>query len=223
VLSASREIIPYFVQGDSDYIDRTIDAGKMFELFEDQSIIALGVGHLPLRSYLDFETQYGELLDAYVNKILWVFYAMGQIANENIPVDQKPELKIVDGVTTTPYGPMYGSLQKNVAEAMAFLLVQFGRIVGTNADGTYQFESMNQNDIYELLDVASLMSVDEGSTGPAFFDLINIAGLTPVVEGDESTEKDDGPKNLVSLIKGEPSTTGSKRQGSSRSKPNKAT
>lgn len=201
-------------------IDSMIDAGKMDELFTAEDIIAVGVGHLKMRSHLDFETQHGEVLDSFVNKILWVFWAMGQMADDNIT--EKPKIVTENGVTETPYGKMYGSLQRNIAECMAFLMSQFGQIVGVNADGTYVYEPISEADIYDLLDASSLMDVDDDTDLPAFFEIISLAGLRPPddTQGAEATTDDDS-KNSTSPTSEEPSTKGSRRQGNLRGKPSR--
>ena len=220
VLSASREIVPYFLQGDPDKINNMIDAGRMNDLFSDEDIIAVGVGHLRMRSHMDFETQHGEVLDTFVNKILWVFWAMGQITNDD--VTEKPEIITENGVTETPYGKMYGSLQRNIAECMAFIMSQFGQIVGVNDKG-FDYEPITEADIYDLLDTASLMNVEEDTDLPAFFEIISIAGLRPPDDKEQvETPGDDDSKNLASQTSAGRSTRGSKRPVNSSVKPNKA-
>lgn len=220
VLSASREIVPYFLQGDPDKINAMIDAGKMNDLFDDEDIIAVGVGHLKMRSHMEFETRHGEVLDTFVNKILWLFWAMGQIADDK--VTEKPEIVTIEGVTDTPYGKMYGSLQRNIAQCMCFVLSQFGQIVGVGEKG-FDFEPIGEDEIYDLLDPASLMNVEENTDLPAFFEIISIAGLRPPDDGKRpETAEDDDSKNSASPISGGRSTNASRRRGNSSGRQSKA-
>lgn len=222
VLSRSKEVVPYFLQGDHDYIESMVEKKKIAELFEDDSVFAVGIGHISLRSYLDYEQERGEVLDTAVNRILWVFWALGQMADDS--VTEKPDLRVENNVTSTPFGDMVGSLQRNVADVMVFLMTQMGRIVGINADGSYIFAPVQESDLLDLLDAQSLMEITENSTMPTFFEILALTGLhePAATKVAETVAEDDEPKNSTSESKEGPSTRGSRPRGNSSARPSRA-
>lgn len=224
VLAASRLVVPFFISGDQEVINNAIDAGKMDTLFADESVIAVGVGHLKLSAHLDYELGTGDVLEVAVNKVLWMFWAMGQLADPAVKDEDKPDITEVEGAITTPYGKMYGSLHRNIAELTAFIMSRYGQITGVKPDKTYEFIPITENEILDLLDSSSLMYIEDGADTPMFFEVIALAGLRPVTDVDvQDLAKEDDQKNLVSPINVEPSMTGLEPRGSSRRASKKAT
>lgn len=201
-VSASLEVVPYFLEGEGDIIEEARRIGRIHELLEDPSFFAVGVGHLKLRHYLDYERVYGEPLDNAVNKLLWVFWALNKQINPKMDEMDVPEIKAKDGKIETPFGDLVGSLQYNLADLLGFALSRLGRIIGKETDTTYKFEPVEPAEVIDLLDANSLMKVDEEDNTPLFFEILELTGLynpklakavpAPTEEGES---EDDGPKN----------------------------
>lgn len=127
-------------------------------------------------------------------------------ADGNPVTDEKNKEK--DGIAKddfgriiTPYGPLSGSLQRNVGELCAFILSQKGQIVGKHPDGTYDYEEVSIDDIAERLDPTMLMDVVEEKSGKSiFFEILEVSGLWhPEVVADNMADnkeiEDDELKN----------------------------
>ena len=163
------KIIPYLIDGDNPEL-----------LHEDNLVVALGP--LKYRSYLHYENTHDESLDVTVSKLLFAIrseYAVSSnemVTNElgekvpyTIEYDEKGGVK-------TPYGPLSGSLERNMAELVAFILSQYGRVVEDNGDGTYEYEPITKQDILNNLDAKAVATVDEDGTS-LFLEILEVSGV----------------------------------------------
>jgi hypothetical protein len=178
-LSKSIKMAPYFLVGDPEVIREHIESHRENELYERDDIFAVAVGMLKFKHYLNYENVHAETLDQTANKVMYVFYAMSKRLNPDIDERPVPELIIdeVSRVTQTPFGPMYGSLEKNGTLLLIFLLTQFGRIVGVNGNGEYDLEDVSEDEIIELLDPGALFTIDDADGKSTFLDVLEITGL----------------------------------------------
>lgn len=178
-LSRSIKIVPYFLAGDPEIIASHIKDHKENELYQRDDVFAVGVGMLKFRHYLNYENIHGETLDQTANKVMYVFYALSKQINPNIDDREMPEL-IVDEekrITQTPFGPMYGSIEKNGTLLLTFLLTQFGRIVGVNGSGDFELEEISEDDVIDLLDPNAIFNVDPVDGKSIFMDILEVTGL----------------------------------------------
>lgn len=204
-VSATLEVIPYFLEGDHEIIAEATAQGKLKDLYGDDQFYAVAVGHLKLRHYLDYERVHGVPIDMFVNRLLWMFWAMTKIANPKIDDTPTPELKEVDGGLETPFGPMIGSIAFNLAEFFGWVLSRYGQIVGVNEDGSFIYASVEPVEIIDMLDPSSLLKLDEDGT-PLFFEILALTGLynpkdtkKPVTpDAEEEKPQDDGQGNTTS-------------------------
>lgn len=225
-VSATLDVIPYFLEGDHEIIAEATAQGKLKDLYDDDAFFAVAVGHLKLKHYLEYERIHGAPIEMVVNRLLWVFWAFSKIANPKMDDQPMPEIKEENGVLTTPFGPMVGSIALNLAEFFGWVLSRYGQIVGLNEDGTFKYEAVEPVEIIDMLDPASLLKTDDEGN-PLFFEILSLTGLynpkdvkkpaEPEAE-QEAQPQDDGQGNTTSPN----SAGGSTRRPRPHAKPNDA-
>lgn len=184
-------IIPYFIAGDPEIISAYMDQKppKLKELVEMQGeneVLCVALRRINSRDYLDYENRYGRSINAAVNAVLFVFYVGAKLLKPDMDENPMPKVDFNDDtkIFDTPYGKMYGSLEKNVFELMAFLLSRTGRIIGIDKGGQYDYDPTDEDQIFDHLDPRSFSTFYEDGKS-AFFDILEIAG----VYDPEETEK----------------------------------
>lgn len=203
-LAKSVKFLPYLVDGDLDGIDATNEQEVAKALADDKNFFVL-VAPLKYKAYLTYENTYGEGLATVANRILYCLAASYQILRsddeDSITLEQD-EL----GAVITPYGKMYGTLERNMVDLALYIMTQHGRIVGVQDDGTYLCKHVTREEIIDLLDPRAILKIDKENDSiytSLFMEILEISGVWMPDEIQNQLEKegeeveDDGLKNLV--------------------------
>lgn len=173
------KVIPYTIH--TNRTQAEIDENPGFDFDKDTVV---GVGPLKYKSLLQYENTYGEPIDNVVGRIVWVY--LQQLAMINAIIQKveykddepKPMLEMDEFKNIkTPYGTLYGSLEKNVNEICSFIMSQYGCINSEAGHGEFTFEAIPQTVIEDLLSPKSLMEIQEDVGYPIFFEIFEAARL----------------------------------------------
>ena len=165
---------PWFIKGEPRFDEIT---GNMIIDYDDPNVIALGVGNLTLRQMMTFESIYEESIETSVNKILYVFYALNKALNPDLDNNEVPMLEIDDrGRTITPLGVMNHSFERSIVEICSYILSCYGRIIGQNADGTYEYSLFTQSDVVDTIKGSVFTTPFDDGMLP-FMEIFERAGL----------------------------------------------
>jgi hypothetical protein len=183
--------MPYLIDG---YVD---EEGGRGLLHEENLVVALAP--LKYRSYLNYENRNGETLDVSVSKIIYICSAMfnALAGKEDAIKIEKDEFDRIK----TPFGLMYGSLERNVVDVCTFILSQYGRITVDNGDGTYEYEPVTQEELMDCLDNGGNIFMEPDENGvPLLMEVFSLSGVYSVDEALASQEVgvEDEPKNSPS-------------------------
>lgn len=190
-LKRMTKVMPYFLAGDPDIIANYMAEGRIAELIDMEDVYAVGVGPLKAMNYINYEGSNGETLDQVANKLMYCFYAVHKMLNPESDDNPKPELVTDEEHNTisTPYGVIYGSMEKNALLLLAFLMSQYGRIVGVLPNGNFEYEPVTEDDLLSMLDPTAIFAMDEDK--PLFLDILELTHLFDPTQA-ESKLKSDG-------------------------------
>lgn len=185
------QVMPYLIDG---YVD---EEGERPLLHPENVVVALAP--LKYRSYLVYENRNGETLDVSVSKIIYIVSAMfnALAGKEDAVKIEKDEFDRI----ITPFGTMYGSLERNVVDICTFILSQYGRIIKDNGDGTYEYEGITQEELLDCLDNSGNIFMEPDENGvPLLMEVFSMSGVYSMDEAISAQEDgvDDGPKNSAS-------------------------
>lgn len=194
--------IPYVIAGqlDEEYIITKKDGSLDIAVGNlPKDVFCILLAPLYARHYQDYELNYNQSIDSAVGKILYIVGKeaavnrlllsndINQIEDESeedykIRVRElievtKPKMKdeIMGMIYETPFGDMYGSIDKNVLELALYVLSAHGRIIGKKENGDYDLREITPQDIDGILDPNILKESIDGEN--IFNEILNVSNL----------------------------------------------
>ena len=192
----------------------------------DERNFVVELAPLRYKDRLRFERENPESIDELITKIVWVLDRMYQVLSDKTTDADREEIskqltRNDLGQYETPMGPMWGSLDLNVANLCTFILAARGRIVGKTAEG-YKLEAIEPDDILNVLEGNPFLELNENML-PVVIEILDAAGLYNVEElenresAEAKTEELAEKKGASPKKKGAPPTAKSSKRGSSTS------
>lgn len=198
--------MPYLIDGDTEGYDLDTEKG-LTEAIEDSGNFFVLLAPLKYKSYLNYEIEHGNPLEADANRILYVLASVYGMLKDAEGQEIKLELDD-DKNIITPYGSMKGSLDRNMTDLVIFILSQHGRIVGLDDNGTFMCKRVTKEDIIDHLDPRAVSKIGEDDGQSLFMEILEISGVyvpdeakaslvaAGEVEADEAPKASPAPKNV---------------------------
>lgn len=185
--------IPYIIEADEN------DKNNVLA----EHTFAVLLRPLKYGSYIKYEEQNSCSIDETVSKIMWILSAAYQHLNPDLKEEDRIKIdKDEYGAIVTPFGPLFGSVQRNTVELAAFILSEGGRIVGIDPEtNKYITVPVDPAEIIERLDPSAIMENDaETNSEPIFMEILSVSNVLNMDEvaaelTNNNEVKDDELKN----------------------------